>query len=107
MWTINDFLPKMTSNIFKNLSDCFQILNHIPIGLFGKFKKCYFGETEDTGMYDATLAAGLRLPLTVLHRQLVNFLGLSVSQIAPNAWRIFIRVEILWDHLSGGIVSLC
>ena len=68
MWTVNDFLPKMTSNIFKNLSDCFQILNHIPIGLSGKFKKCYSGETEDTGMYDATLAAGLRLPLTALHR---------------------------------------
>ena len=27
---------------------------------------------------------------------------LSVSQIAPNAWRIFIDVEILWGHLSGG-----
>ena len=97
----------MTSKIFKNLRDHFQIPDHIPICLPGKSEKCYSGETEDTGMYNATLAAGLRLPLTVLHRQLVNFLGLSVSQIAPNAWRIFIRVEILWDHLSGGIVSLC
>lgn len=107
MWTVNDFLPKMTSKIFKNLRDHFQIPDHIPICLPGKSEKCYSGETEDTGMYNATLAARLRLPLTVLHRQLVNFLGLSVSQIAPNAWRIFIRVEILWDHLSGGIVSLC
>ena len=54
------------------------------------------------GMYNAMFVAGLRLPLTVLHCQLVNFLGLSISQIAPNAWRIFIGVEILWGHLNGG-----
>ena len=102
MWTVNDFLPKMTTNIFKNLRDRFQIPDHIPIRLLGKFEKCYSGETANTGMYDATLTARLRLPLTVLHRQLANFLGPSVSQIAPNAWRIFIGAEILWGRLSGG-----
>ena len=54
------------------------------------------------GMYDAMFTAGLRLPLTALHRQLVDFLSLSVSQIAPNALRTFIGVEILWGRLSGG-----
>ena len=54
------------------------------------------------GMYDAMFAAGLRLPLTALHRQLADFLGLSVTQIAPNAWRTFIGAEILWGSLSGG-----
>ena len=58
--------------------------------------------TVDVGMYDAMFSAGLRLPLTTLHRQLVDYLGLSVSQIAPNAWRNFIGVEILWGSLSGG-----
>ena len=53
-------------------------------------------------MYDAMFAAGLRLPLTALHRQLADFLGLSVTQIAPNAWRTFIGAEILWGRLSGG-----
>ena len=46
-------------------------------------------------MYDAMFAVGLRLSLTTLHRQLVDFLGLSVSQITPNAWRNFIGAEIL------------
>ena len=85
MWTVNDFLLKMTFKIFKNLRDRFQIPDHIPIRFLRKFKRCYFGEMEDTGMYNATLTAGLRLPLTALHRQLANFLGLSVSQIALNA----------------------
>ena len=64
--------------------------------------KCYIGKIADVGMYGTMFAAGLRLPLTTLHRLLANFLGLSISQIAPNTWRIFIRVEILWGRLSGG-----
>ena len=54
------------------------------------------------GMYDTMFAAGLRLPLTALHRQLADFLSLSVTQIALNAWRTFIGAEILWGRLSGG-----
>ena len=105
MWTVNDFLPKMTANIFKNLRDHYQIPDHILIRLLGKFKKCYSRKTENVGMYDAMFVAGLRLPLTTLHHRLANFLGLSVSQIASNAWKIFIGAEILWGCLSGGTVS--
>ena len=101
MWTVNDFLPTMTANIFKNLRDRYQIPNHIPILPPGKFEKCYVGRTANVGMYDALFTAGLRLPLTTLHYQLTNFLGLSISQITPNAWRIFIGAKILWGHLSG------
>ena len=102
MWTVNDFKSTMMTNIFKNLRDHYQIPGNIPIRLPGKFEKCYLGKTTDVGMYDAMSVARLRLPLTALHRQLANFLGLSISQIVPNAWRIFIGVEILWGRLSGG-----
>ena len=53
MWTVNDFLPMMTANTFKNLRDHYQIPNHIPIRLLGKFEKCYSGKTAVVGMYDA------------------------------------------------------
>ena len=92
----------MSAKVFKDLRDRYQILDHIPICLLGKFEKCYFGKTADVGMYDTMFVVGLRLPLTSLRRQLANFLGLSVSQIAPNAWRIFIGAKILWGRLSGG-----
>ena len=85
IWTVNDFLPTMTANIFKNLRDRYQIPDHIPIHLLEKFEKCYSGKTAEVSMYDAMFATGLRLPLTALHHQLANFLGLSISQIAPNA----------------------
>ena len=56
----------------------------------------------DVGMYDAMFTIGLRLPLTDLHRQLANYLGLSISQITPNSWRIFIGAKVIWGQLSGG-----
>ena len=92
----------MLEKIFKNLGAHFQIPDNIPIRLLGKFEKCYKRKTVDVSMYDAMFATGLRLSLTALHHQLANFLGLSISQIAPDAWRIFIGAEILWGRLSGG-----
>ena len=59
-----------------------------------KFKKCYLGKTADVGMYDTMFTTGLRLPLTELHCQLANYLGLSISPIAPNAWMIFLEDEV-------------
>ena len=102
IWTVNDFLSTMLDKVFKTLRDRYQIPDDIPIYLRGKFEKCYLGKTVDVGMYDAMFVVGLRLPLTALHRQLANFFGLFISQIAPNAWRIFIGVEILCGCLSGG-----
>ena len=95
IWTVNDFKPTMTTKIFNNLRDRYQIPNNIPLRLPGKYERCYSGKTADIGMYVAMFAAGLRLPLMALHRLLAIFLGLSVSQIAPNTWRIFIRAKIL------------
>ena len=85
IWTVNDFKPTMTTNIFKNLWDRYQVLDNIPICLAEKFEKYYSRKTVDVGMYDAMFVPGLRLSLTALHRQLAIFLGLSINQIAPNA----------------------
>ena len=98
-WAINKFLPLMSNKVFKELRVRYQIPEHIPIRLPGENERCYLGRTADVGMYDAMFAARLKLPLTTLHRQLADFLGLSVSQIAPNAWRTFTSAEILWGSL--------
>ena len=75
----------MSEKVFKELHTRFQIPDHISIHLPRKKEKCYTGRTIDVGMYDTVLATGLRLPLMALHRQLVEFMRPSVSQIAPNA----------------------
>ena len=92
----------MSDKVFKELHSRYQIPEHIPIHLPKENKRCYSGRTANVGMYDAMFAAGLRLSLTALHRQLADFLGISVNQIAPNAWRTFIGAKILWGRLSRG-----
>ena len=84
-WAVNKFLPSMNDKIFSELHVRYQIPEHIPTCLPYENEKCYTGRTANVGMYDAMFATGLRLPLTALHRQLVDYLGLSINQIAPNA----------------------
>lgn len=97
----NDFYLNMSSKVFKTLHARYQIPAHILMCLPRKFVKCS-GKTADIGMYDTMFTVGLRLLVTELHYQLPNYLGLSVSQIAPNMWRIIIGAEAIWGKLSGG-----
>ena len=48
------------------------------------------------------LKAGLKFPLSSLHHELLQNLGLSVNQVSPNAWRVFIAVEVLYGVMSDG-----
>ena len=52
------------------------------------------------------LKAGLRFPLNSLKRKLLQHLGLSVNQISPNAWRVFIAMEVLYRAMSDDARSL-
>ena len=47
------------------------------------------------------LKAGLRFPLSALHRRLLQYLGLAITQISLNAWRVFLGVEVLYGVLSN------
>jgi len=81
MWTVNDFLPKMTSKIFKSLRDCFQIPDHIPICLPRKFKICYSGETKDTDVYDTIASSGVKAAIDSI-TPLAGYFPWSIHQ--PN-----------------------
>ena len=48
------------------------------------------------------LKAGLRFPLSSLHRHLLQYLGLADTQIFPNAWRVFLGMEVLYGAMYNG-----
>ena len=52
------------------------------------------------------LKAGLRFPLSSLHFELLKCLGLSVNQVSPNAWRVFIAMEVLYGATTDDGRSL-
>ena len=52
------------------------------------------------------LKARLRLLLSSLHHELLKYLGLSVNQVSPNAWRVFIAMEVLYDAMPNSAKRL-
>ena len=68
---------------------------HLPY----KSEKCYYEGLEDLGVYEQMLKAGLRFPLSTLHRRLLQYLGLFVTQNSPNAWRVYLSVDILYGAM--------
>ena len=105
-WTVNNFVSTIKENHFKTLKENYQILENIPILLPYKSERCYYDGVEGVGIYEQMLKAGLRFPLNALHRELFKCLGLFVNQVSPNAWRIFIAIEILYGTMLDGARSL-
>ena len=105
-WTVNAFTSTINETHFKTLRANYQIPDYIHIRLPYKSKKCYYEGVDGVGVYKQVLKAGLRFPLNSLHRKLLKYLGLSISQISPNAWRVFIAMEVLCGAMSNGARSL-
>uniref|UniRef100_A0A7N2MDM9 Uncharacterized protein n=1 Tax=Quercus lobata TaxID=97700 RepID=A0A7N2MDM9_QUELO len=101
MWTINDFKPMMSAKVFKNLRDCFQILDHIPIRLSGKFEKCYFGKTTDIGMYDAMFATGLSVRPHIIDKQEAFIRQVIEIPLDKRKCRDLITLDTLHAYCSG------
>ena len=53
-------------------------------------------------MYKQMLKARLRFLLSSFHGELFKYLGLSVNQVSPNAWRVYIAMEVLYGAMSNG-----
>ena len=105
-WTMNNFVSTIKENHFKTFKENFQIPDNIPIRLHYKSEKYYYDGVEGVGVYEQMLKAGLRFPLSSLHRKLLKCLGLSVNQVSPNAWRVFITMEVLYGAMTNGARSL-
>ena len=84
-WMVNYFTSTIKEAYFKTLRANYQIPDYVPIRLPYKSKKCYYERVDGVGVYEQVLKVGLRFPLNSLHRELLKYLGLSVSQISPNA----------------------
>ena len=101
-WTVHKFTSVIWEKHFSTFRANFQIPDYIPIRLLYVSEKCYYDGVEGVGVYEQMLKAGLRFPLSTLHRELLKYLGLSVNQISPNAWRVFIAMEILYGAMTDG-----
>ena len=99
---VNDFSLTIQRKHFNTLWDRYQIPIDVPISLPNKFEKCYYHGATNVRMYEQMFKARFRLPLSALYRRLAQYLGLAITQIFPNTWRIFLGVEVLYGVLSKG-----
>ena len=53
------------------------------------------------GVYEAYFLGGFRLPLNVFARELLVRLGIGICQFNPNAWRLVISMQVLWNEVFG------
>ena len=102
-WTVHKFTSVIREKHFSTFRANFQIPDYIPIRLPYVSEKCYYDGVEGVGVYEQMLKVGLRFPLSILHRELLKYLGMSVNQISPNAWRVFIAMEILYGAMTDGV----
>ena len=105
-WTVNNITSTIKENHFKTFRDNYQIPDSITICQPYKSEKCYYDGVEGDRVYEQMLKARLRFPLSSLHRELLHYLGLSVNQISPNAWRVFIAMEVLYGAMTDGAKRL-
>ncbi|XP_065634660.1 2-isopropylmalate synthase 1, chloroplastic [Quercus suber] len=101
-WTVHAFTSTIKEGHFNTIRDRYQIPDHIPLRLPYMSEKCYYKGVDGVGVYEPVLKAGLRFPLSSLHRELLSYLGISVSQVSPNAWRVFIAMEVLYGAMTDG-----
>jgi hypothetical protein len=60
----------------------------------------------DLVIYEKMLLAGLRFPFPDIVRELVLFLGVSLSQLTLNAWRYLLASFILWRTVLGARMTI-
>ena len=73
-WTVHKFNSVIKEKHFSTFRVNFQIPDYIPIRLPYVSEKCYYDGVEGVGVYEQMLKAGLRFPLSTLHRELLKYL---------------------------------
>ena len=81
---MHNFTSTIKEKNFNTFRANFQIPYNISIRLPYVIEKCYYEGVEGVRVYEQMLKVGLRFPLSTLHRELLKYLGLSITQISPN-----------------------
>ena len=103
IWTVNDFISSIKEPHFKTLRGKYQIPNNIPLRLPYMSEKCYYDDIDAIEVYEQMLKPRLIFPLSSLHRQLLQHLGLSINQISPNASRVLLGIKVLYGVMSDSV----
>ena len=93
-----DVHSKMNKQRLNNLRAWYQIPDKLNPRLPVRGEWCCnprFG----VGVYETYFLGGFRLPLNASARELLVRLGIGICQFNPNAWRLVISMQVLWNEV--------
>uniref|UniRef100_A0A2N9G0U8 Uncharacterized protein n=1 Tax=Fagus sylvatica TaxID=28930 RepID=A0A2N9G0U8_FAGSY len=76
------------------------------LGFWIPDERACLSKYDDMAFYEVDFNSGLRFPLQLFMRELLDRLHLSPCQLAPNAWRTVISCMVMWRVCSEGVDSI-